>query len=371
MIIGVPKEIKNNENRVSVIPAGVHQLVNAGHQVIIEESAGIGSGITDEEYRAVGATIEKEVSNLFAQSDIIVKVKEPLQSEYDYFREGQILYTYLHLAPNPALTNALLEKKVTAIAYETVQLEDGFLPLLAPMSEIAGRMSVQMGANYLQSFYGGEGVLLSGVPGVPPAEVVIIGAGNVGTNAAKIALGMRAHVTIFDVNIKRLAYLDDIFGGQLTTVLSSEYEIAQTVKRADVLISSVLIPGKKAPKVITEEMVKTMKKGSVIVDVAIDQGGSVETVDRATTHDHPIYEKYGVIHYSVANMPGSMARTATYALTGSTIKYLLDIAQKGVRKALLDDKALLSGLNTMNGSITCKAVADSFDMEYIPAEQLL
>ncbi len=371
MIIGVPKEIKNNENRVSMTPSGVHRLVSAGHKVIIEESAGLGSGIADAEYEAAGAAIEKDVSEVFSQSDIIVKVKEPLESEYHYFKEGQILYTYLHLAPNPALTNALLEKKVTGIAYETVETEDGALPLLLPMSEIAGRMSVQVAANYLQSFYGGEGVLLSGVPGVAPAEVVIVGGGSVGTNAAKIAVGMRAHVTVFDVSKKRLSYLDDIFGGKVTTVLSSEYEIAQAVKKADVLIGCVLVPGKKAPKVVTAEMVKTMKKGAVIVDVAIDQGGSIETIDKATTHDNPIYEKYGVIHYSVANMPGSMARTSTYALTGSTIGYLFQIAQKGAKAALLEDKALLRGLNTFDGHLTNKAVAESLNIEYTNAETVL
>jgi alanine dehydrogenase len=371
MIIGVPKEIKNNENRVAITPAGVYALVKAGHKVIVEKSAGIGSGIEDSEYLSVGAVIIDEAPAIFKDAEIIVKVKEPLESEYELFREGQTLFTYLHLAPNPSLTEALIKKKVTGIAYETVQLADKSLPLLAPMSEVAGRMSVQVGANLLQKYYGGSGILLGGVPGVLPAEVVIIGGGVVGTNAAKMALGLGARVTIVDINVCRLAYIDDIFSGRVSTLMYSEYGTAEIIKKADLLIGAVLVAGAKAPKTVSTEMVKTMKKGSVIVDVAIDQGGSIETIDRITTHDKPSYEKYGVIHYSVANMPGAVPRTSTYALTGVTLPYLLQIANKGPEKAMLANKALLLGLNTYKGQITYKAVADSISAEYVPAETIL
>ena len=327
MIIGVPKEIKNNENRVALTPSGVHALVKEGHKVIIEKTAGIGSGIEDSEYLSVGGIIREKASDIFLEAEIIVKVKEPIQSEYDFFTEGQTLFTYLHLAPNPTLTETLIKKKITGIAYETVQLSDKSLPLLAPMSEVAGRMSVQVGANLLQKYNGGSGILLGGVPGVLPAEVVIIGGGVVGTNAAKIALGMGARVTIVDINVLRLAYIDDIFSGRVSTLVYSEYSTAQIIRKADLLIGAVLVPGAKAPKTVTEEMVKTMKKGSVIVDVAIDQGGSIETIDRITTHDKPSYEKYGVIHYSVANMPGAVPRTSTFALTGSHTSLFIAISK--------------------------------------------
>lgn len=371
MIIGVPKEIKNNENRVAITPAGVYALVKEGHKVIVEKSAGIGSGIEDSEYSSVGAVIIDEAPAIFKEAEIIVKVKEPLESEYELFREGQTLFTYLHLAPNPALTEALIKKKVSGIAYETVQLADKSLPLLAPMSEVAGRMSVQVGANLLQKYYGGSGILLGGVPGVLPAEVVIIGGGVVGTNAAKMALGLGARVTIVDINVFRLAYIDDIFSGRVSTLMYSEYSTAEIIKKADLLIGAVLVAGAKAPKTVSTEMVKTMKKGSVIVDVAIDQGGSIETIDRITTHDKPSYEKYGVIHYSVANMPGAVPRTSTYALTGVTLPYLLQIANKGPERAMLENKALLLGLNIYKGQITCKAVADSIGAEYVLAETIL
>jgi alanine dehydrogenase len=371
MIVGIPKEIKNNEFRVAITPAGVYALVHAGHKVIIEKAAGEGSGISDDEYSAEGAVIENNVSDLFAQSDIIVKVKEPLESEYDYFKEGQLLFTYLHLAPNPTLTNALLQKKVTGIAYETVSLSDGSLPLLSPMSEVAGRMAVLVGVNLLQKYNGGEGILLSGVTGVPSAEVVIIGGGTVGTNAIKLAVGLGAKVTVFDVSKKRLSYLDDIFFGKISTLIYNEYDVAQAVKKADILIGAVLIAGARAPKTVSEDMVKAMKKGSIIVDVAIDQGGSIATIDRATTHDNPCYEKYGVIHYSVANMPGSVPRTSTYALTGSTLPYLLEIVNKGAKTAMLENPALLKGLNTYDGHLTCKAVAEGLGYEYISAESIL
>jgi alanine dehydrogenase len=371
MIIGVPKEIKNNENRVAITPAGVHALVANNHKVLIEKSAGVGSGIEDEAYAAAGAIILDKNTEVFQQADTIVKVKEPLESEYDLFKENQTLFTYLHLAPNPSLTNALIKKKITGIAYETVQPRSGNLPLLTPMSEVAGRMSIQVGATLLQKYYGGLGILLGGVTGVLPAEVVIVGGGVVGLNAAKMAVGLGARVTILDINKVRLAYLDDIFMGKVSTLVCNEYNIAEMAKKADLLIGSVLVAGARAPKLITTEVVKSMKKGAVIVDVAIDQGGSVETIDRITTHDNPCFEKYGVIHYSVANMPGAVPKTSTYALTGSTLPYLLDIADKGVEKAILEDEALFAGLNTYKGFVTYKAVAQALDMEYKSAKELL
>ncbi len=371
MMIGIPKEIKNNENRVAITPAGVHALVKSGHGVIVEEAAGLGSGITDAEYTDAGAEIVKSNTEVFERAGTIVKVKEPLPSEYDLFREGQVLFTYLHLAPNPSLTEALLKKKVTGIAYETVQLRDSSLPLLSPMSEVAGRMSVQVGAFLLQKYSGGAGILLGGVPGVLPGEVVIIGGGIVGTNAAKIALGFGARVTVLDINKSRLTYIDNIFAGKAATLVYNEYNAAEMVKRADLLVGAVLVAGAKAPKTVTEEMVKTMKKGAVIVDVAIDQGGSVATIDRVTTHDHPSYEKYGVIHYSVANMPGAVPRTSTYALTAVTLPYLLRIADKGAKQALLEDESLMRGLNTFDGAVTYEPVADNLNLAYVPAETAL
>ncbi len=371
MIIGVPKEIKNNENRVALTPAGASALVKAGHTVYIEDNAGLGSGITNEEYQAAGAIILESNLDVFSKADTIVKVKEPLPQEYDLFKEGQTLYTYLHLAANLELTQALMERKVTGIAYETVQLPDHSLPLLHPMSEVAGRMSTQVGANLLQKYNGGMGVLLGGVPGVPPANVVIIGGGIVGINAAKMAVGLGARVTMLDISAKRLGYLDDIFQGRVETLYSNEFNIAESVRKADLLIGAVLIPGAKAPHLVTEEMVKTMKPGAVVVDVAIDQGGSIETIDRVTTHDNPCYEKHGVIHYSVANMPGAVPRTSTYALTGVTLKYLLDIANKGPVEAMLENKDLRLGLNTYKGYCTYKHVADDLGVEYKSPEELL
>ena len=358
MIIGVPREIKNNENRVALTPAGTDALVHAGHTVFIEAGAGEGSGITDEEYVHSGAQILSAAAEVFNRADVIAKVKEPMESEYGLLREGQTLFTYLHLAPNPELTSALLGRKVTGIAYETVQLPDRSLPLLKPMSEVAGRMSVQVGAEMLLKYNGGEGILLSGVPGVLPAEVLIIGGGTVGTNAAKIAIGMGAHVTVADINAARLEYLDDLFNGRVSTFKYSRYGVAELVKKADLLIGAVLVTGAKAPRTVTTEMVKSMKKGAVIVDVAIDQGGSIETIDRVTTHDHPCYEKFGVIHYSVANMPGAAPRTSTYALTGVTLPYLLEIANNGAEKAMLSDPALLAGLNTYKGHLAHPALKD-------------
>lgn len=371
MVIGVPKEIKNNENRVAITPAGVHTLCTSGHKVYVEKSAGTGSGISDDEYMSAGAEILSTNKEVFAASDLIFKVKEPLESEYELFKEGQILFTYLHLAPNPSLTEMLVNKKITAIAFETVQLPNGSLPLLSPMSEVAGRMSIQVGANMLQKYNGGSGVLLSGVPGVSPAEVVVVGGGVVGLNAARMAVGLGARVTILDINKARLSYLDDLFMGRVATEIYNEYNVAEMVKKADLLVGAVLVAGAKTPKTVSTEMVKTMKKGSVIVDVAIDQGGSVETIDRVTTHDKPCYEKFGVIHYSVANMPGAVPRTSTFSLAGVTAQYLLQIANKGAVKAMLDDSALLKGLNTYKGHVTYKAVAEALNLEYVPAEELL
>jgi len=371
MVIGVPKEIKNNENRVAITPAGVYALVKAGHKVLIERAAGVGSGIADEEYAKAGAAIIASNVEVFERADIVVKVKEPLASEYDLLKEGQTLFTYLHLAPNPELTQALLRRKVAGVAYETVQLRDGSLPLLSPMSEVAGRMSVQVGAAMLQKYMGGMGVLLGGVPGVKPSEVLIVGGGVVGTNAAKMAVGLGARVTVMDINKNRLAYLDDIFSGRISTLLFNEYNAAEAVKTADLLIGAVLVAGAKAPKTVSEAMVMTMKPGSAIVDVAIDQGGSIETIDHAPTHDDPCYIKHGVVHYSVANMPGAVPRTSTFALTGATLPYLMELANKGTKAALLENRALLLGLNTYQGKLTCKNVADAFSLECSGAEQLL
>ncbi|WP_125657794.1 alanine dehydrogenase [Paenibacillus baekrokdamisoli] len=371
MIIGLVKEIKNNENRVGLTPGGVSELVGNGHNVLVEKDAGIGSGFEDGQYLEAGAVILDDKRELFNQAEIIVKVKEPLESEYELFRPGQTLYTYLHLAPNLALTEMLIEKRITGIAYETVQLANGQLPLLAPMSEVAGRMSVQIGATLLQKYNGGMGILLGGIPGVSSAEVVIVGGGVVGTNAAKMAIGLGARVTVLDVSKNRLVYLDDIFGGRISTLICNESNVAQAVKKADLLIGAVLVAGAKAPKIVKEDMVKTMKKGAVIVDVAIDQGGSIETIDRVTTHDKPYYEKYGVIHYSVANMPGAVPRTSTFALEAATLPYLVQIANKGVNRALLEDPSLLAGLNTYNGMITCEPVAVNLGFDYVDPKQYL
>lgn len=372
MIISVAKEIKNNENRVGLTPAGSEALIKAGHTVLVENNAGIGSGFPNEAYTATGAEIVMDKKELFDRADMIIKVKEPLPEEYDLFHEGQILYTYLHLAPEPELTAALLRHKVVGIAYETVTGRDGRgLPLLSPMSEIAGRMSTQLGAQFLESQYGGSGVLLGGVTGVCPGQVVIIGAGIVGTNAAKMAVGLGARVTMIDLSIDRLRYLDDIFRGRVVTEMSNSYNIAKWVKQADLLISSVLIPGAKTPILVTEEMVKTMKPGSVIVDVAIDQGGAVETCDHCTTHADPTFTKHGVVHYSVANIPGAVSRTSTLALTNVTLPYALAIANKGYKKALLDDPGLMCGLNTYDGKVTYEKVARALNHPYHDPRELL
>jgi alanine dehydrogenase len=370
MIIGVAKEIKNNENRVALTPAGTETLKRAGHTVLVEQSAGNGSGFSDESYIKAGAQIFVDKKALFDQAEMIIKVKEPLATEYELFREGQILFTYLHLAPEPELTKALMEKKVVGIAYETIE-RNHTLPLLLPMSEVAGRMAVQVGAHCLEKPFGGKGILLGGVPGVESAQVVIVGGGIVGTNAAKMAVGMGARVAVLDKSVERLEYLDDIFGGRVTTIMSNSYNIASWVKKADLLIGAVLLPGERAPKLITEEMVKSMEPGSVIVDVAIDQGGSVETIDRVTTHSDPTYVKYGVVHYSVANMPGAVARTSTFALTNATIEYMLQIANKGWKAALKADPGLAKGLNVCDGKITFKGVAEAHNLAFTPVEEVL
>lgn len=370
MRVGVPKEIKNNENRVGMTPGTVLSFKHAGHEVLVQSGAGAGVGFTDENYEAAGARIVPTAAEAW-QAEMVVKVKEPLPEEYAYFQEGQILYTYLHLAPEAELTRALVERKVSAVAYETIQLPDGSLPLLTPMSEVAGRMSIQIGAHFLEKAHGGKGVLLSGVPGVAPGKVAVIGGGIVGTNAAKIALGMGAEVSILDINPNRLRQLDDLFQGRVKTIISDSYHIAETVKSADLVIGAVLIPGARAPRLVTEEMVKAMSPGSVIVDVAIDQGGSIETIDRITTHDHPTYEKHGVIHYAVANMPGAVARTSTLALTNVTAPYGLKIASQGLRQAALADPALAKGINVMDGKVSYKAVAEAHGYAYTDIHELL
>ncbi len=364
MRIGCPKEIKAQEGRVGLTPAGVDALVRAGHNVYMEQNAGINSGFADSEYTAVGASILSTAKEVYDIAEMIIKVKEPLTSEYALLHEGQILFTYLHLAPDPEQTQALLRKKVTGIAYETVQLSDSSLPLLSPMSEVAGRLSIQTGARLLESNCGGRGILLGGVAGEERANVVIVGGGYVGPNAAKMAVGLGANVTIVDINTKRLAYLDDIFGGRVQTLLSNSYNLANAVKHADLVVGCVLIPGAKAPKLVTEEMVKSMRPGSVLVDAAIDQGGSIESIDRITTHADPYFVKHGVLHYSVANMPGAVPRTSTLALTGATLPYALKIAKLGAEDACKADPALMKGLNTYNGHITFQAVAEAQGLPY-------
>lgn len=371
MIIGVPKEIKANENRVAITPAGVHALEVSGHKIYIETGAGMGSSFTDEEYVHAGAKVLKSAKDIYQIADMILKVKEPLESEFAYFKENQIIFGYLHLAAEAKLTQALIDKDVIAIAYETVQLSDASLPLLSPMSEVAGKMSVQVGANLLEKINKGRGILLGGVAGVAPGEVLIVGGGNVGTSAAKVALGLGAHVTIVDVNIKRLAYLDDIFMGRVTTLMSNSFNIAEAAKNADLIIGAVLIPGAKAPKLVREDMVKTMKAGSVLVDVAIDQGGVIETSDRITTHDNPYFIKHGVVHYSVANMPGAVPRTSTLALTNATLPYILQIANKGCERALVENQALLKGLNIYRGKVTYQAIAEDLKYDYTSPEEAI
>jgi alanine dehydrogenase len=370
MIIGVPREIKDNEARVGVTPAGVKALTEAGHKVLVETQAGAQSGFPDEEYQNAGAEMVGEAGYAWGKAEMVVKVKEPTESEYMFFRDGLVLFTYLHLAPLPKLTDKLLESKVIGIAYETVRDKRGALPLLMPMSEVAGRMSVQVGASYLEKERGGRGILLGGVPGVPPAHVTILGGGIVGTNAARIALGFGAKTTLIDMNLNRLRELEDIFGGRLYTLASNSYNIAQTTREADLVIGGVLIPGATAPKLVTRAMVSRMKKGAVIVDVAIDQGGCVETA-RPTSHSNPSYTVDGVVHYCVTNMPGAVPHTSTLALTNSTFPYLLRLANFGAREALKQDSGLAEGLNTWKGTLTYRGVAESQERAWTAAEKVL
>lgn len=370
MIIGVPKEIKGFENRVGLTPNGVEELINNGHKVLIEKGAGEGSSFVDEEYVNAGAEIKEGAKELWESSEMVIKVKEPLPEEFKYFRHDLILFTYLHLAAEPTLAKALQESGITAIAYETVT-ENNTLPLLTPMSEVAGRMATQLGAQFLEKTKGGQGVLLSGVPGVKRSNVTIIGGGVVGTNALKIAVGLGASVTVLDLNADRLRELDDTFGSQIQTLKSNPLNIAEAVKEADLLICAVLIPGAKAPTLVSEEVVKSMKAGSVIVDVAIDQGGIVETIDHTTTHDEPTYIKHGVVHYAVANIPGAVPKTSTIALTNVTTPYAIQIANKGLENCLKENPALKSGVNTMNGHVTYPAVAKELKSEFKDVNTLL
>jgi len=363
MIIGIPKEIKNNEFRVSILPVGVESLVRAGHQVLIEKNAGLGSGISDFDYETVGGEIVNTPDEVFAQAQMIIKIKEPQPAEYNFLKKDQIIFTYFHFAANRELTEAMLERKITALAYETLQTEDGQLPCLTPMSEVAGRMAVHEGAKYLEKPMQGRGILLSGVPGVYPAEVTILGAGVVGANACKMAAGLGANVTVLDINLNRLRYLDEVMPPNVHTLMSNSHNIRESVIKADLVISSVLMRGAKAPCLINRKLVSQMKKGSVIVDVAIDQGGSTET-SRPTTHDNPIYLVDGVVHYCVTNMPGAVARTSTYALTNATFPYILRIANDGFKKWVRDSHEIRTALNMTEGHLTIKEVAETFDIPY-------
>jgi alanine dehydrogenase len=370
MTIGVPKEVKDHESRVGVTPAGVKALVEGGHTVLVETNAGALSAFPDDEYQNAGAEIVGSAYDVWRLADMVVKVKEPVEKEYRHFREGLVLFTYLHLAPLRELTDALLEKKVVGIAYETVRDRAGTLPLLTPMSEVAGRMSVQVGAAYLEKEHGGRGVLLGGVPGTPPGNVCIIGGGIVGTNAAKIALGMGARVTIVDLSLNRLRELDDIFGGRLITLMSNSYNIERAVCDADLVIGGVLIPGAAAPKIVTKAMVAKMKKGAVIVDVAIDQGGCIETA-HPTTHTDPSYVVDGVVHYCVTNMPAAVPYTSTLALTNATFRYLMKLARLGARQAIHEDKGIAEGVNTYEGTLTYGAVAQAQQREWTEISKLV
>jgi alanine dehydrogenase len=369
VIVGLPKEIKDNEYRVGLTPAGVRALTDAGHNVLVERAAGEGSGFEDNLYERAGAKILESAEDVWAKAEMIVKVKEPIAPEYPRMRAGQLLFTYLHLAPDRELTKQLLERKVTGIAYETITDRRGSLPLLTPMSEVAGRMAIQVGAHYLEKMSGGRGILLGGVPGVPAARVVIIGGGVVGTNAAKIAVGMGAHVTIIDNNLDRLRELDDIFLSKISTLASSAYMIHDAISQADLIVGAVLVPGASAPKLVTRSMLKDVPNGAVIVDVAVDQGGCIETT-HPTTHSNPTYYVEGVLHYCVANMPGAVPRTSTFALTNATLPFALKLANKGFLNAIASDPHLKEGVNTYNGACTYEAVAVSQSLEYTPIDKL-
>ncbi len=368
MIVGVPKEVKDRENRVSTTPGGVAEYVARGHQVLVERSAGAGSGFADDEYARAGACLGETHADIFA-ADMIVKVKEPVPAEYELLRPNQLLFTYLHLAADEKQTRALMRNRVQAVAYETVQLGNGSLPLLTPMSEVAGRMAVQVGAHYLERTYGGRGILLGGVPGVPGANVVVIGGGVVGTNSAQIALGMGANVTVVDKNVDRLRYLDDILHERIHTLASNKHNLAAAVREADLLIGGVLIAGAKAPKLVTAEMIASMRPGSVVVDVAIDQGGCIATA-QPTSHSDPIYLVDGVIHYCVTNMPGAVPRTSTLALSNVTLPYALELADLGLYEAARRDAALAKGINVLNGHVTYQAVAEAFGLPDAPWESV-
>ncbi|MEE9614654.1 MAG: alanine dehydrogenase [Thermodesulfobacteriota bacterium] len=365
MIIGVPTEIKENEYRVSVVPAGVKELTEAGHRVVIEAGAGLGSGITDGEFEEAGAELLESAEEVFAAAELVIKVKEPRPAEYGYLRDGLLLFTFLHLAAEKKLAKALMDSGVTAIAYETVEVEGEGLPILRPMSEVAGRLSVQLGAHHLLKPYGGEGVLLSGVPGVEHGKILIIGAGTVGVNAARVASALGAEVTVIDVDTNKFTYIEDILDGRVKTLMSNSYNIEETVVECDLLIGAVHTPGARTPTLVTKELVSRMKKGSVIVDVAVDQGGCVETI-RPTTHSDPVYVVDGVLHYGVTNMPGAVPRTSTFALTNVTTPYLLKLANLGFARAIKEDPSLLSGVNVHKGKITHPAVAEAVGMECDP-----
>jgi alanine dehydrogenase len=370
MIIGVPKEIKNNENRVALTPAGVAEFRKNGHTVYIQSTAGEGSGFEDAEYESAGATILPTIEEAYAIAEMIVKVKEPIASEYALIKENQLLFTYFHFASSEELTHAMIERNAVCLAYETVEKTDRSLPLLVPMSEVAGRMAIQEGAKYLEKPMGGRGILLGGVAGVKPANVLILGGGIVGTQAAKMATGLGANVTIVDVNLNRLRYLEDVLPANADTVMSNEYNIRQLIRQSDLIIGAVLIPGAKAPHLITRDMLKLMRKGTVLVDVAVDQGGCIETC-KPTTHENPIYEIDGIVHYCVANMPGAVPYTSTLALTNATLPYAIQLANKGWQKACNDNEDLKKGLNVVNGKIVYKAVADAWGLDYTPLQAVL
>ncbi len=370
MIIGVPKEIKANENRVALVPSGAETLKQAGHSVLVERDGGVGSGFSDADYKAAGAEILASPAEIYLKADMIMKVKEPLPQEYKLIREGQILFTYFHFAASLELTQAMIASKAVCIAYETVEKEDSTLPLLVPMSEVAGRMAVQEGAKYLEKFFGGRGILLGGIPGVKPASVVILGGGVVGINAAKMAAGMGASVSILDINLDRLRYLDDVMPKNVMTVKSNPQTVREAISKADLVVGAVLIAGAKAPHLVTRDMLKLMKPGSVIVDVAVDQGGCIETI-KPTTHQDPTYVIDGVIHYGVANMPGAVPMTSTIGLTNATLPYALDIANKGYLKAIKESKEIALGVNIINGKVTYKGVSDAFNLPLVPLNQVV
>lgn len=370
MIIGVPKEIKNNENRVALTPAGALELTKRGHTVYVQSTAGLGSGFSDQDYRKAGAKIKKTIEATYAAAEMIMKVKEPIKSEYKLIKEDQLVFTYFHFASHKPLTTAMVKSKAVCLAYETVELTDRSLPLLVPMSEVAGRMAIQEGAKYLEKPAGGRGVLLGGVPGVPPGKVLIIGGGIVGTQAAKMAAGLGASVTIMDINLSRLRYLDDVMPANVNTMYSNEYNIREMVKTHDLIVGAVLIPGAKAPNLITRDMLKLMRPGTVLVDVAVDQGGCMETT-KPTTHEKPTFIIDDVLHYSVANMPGAVPYTSTVALTNATLPYAIKLADKGWKQACNEDNSLKLGLNVINGKVVYKGVADAFGMKFHDVEEFL